>query len=334
MKNVLVAGGAGFIGYHLVRKLEEQGHNVFIVDNLCTGTASHMDGKQALQLDITDTSYCENFVEKLDSYQFASDVRFDVIFNLACPASPAAYLREPVETVLTSVVGTKNLLDVARHNGSVFVQASTSEVYGDPLNSPQKETDLSHVNPYGPRSCYDSSKMAAEALCHDYRNKYGIDCRVARIFNTFGPRMLMNDGRVVSNFVVQSLLEDPITIYGDGKQTRSFCYVDDLVLGLIALSEQPTWEHGPVNLGNPDERTISELAELVVKLTRKGSVVYEPLPADDPTRRKPDITKAKTYLNWEPKVPLLEGLQKTIDWFQSEFDRYGYSAEFHHRVKK
>lgn len=316
-KTILVAGGAGFIGYHLVRKLEEQGHNVFIVDNLCTGTWKHVEGKQFLRLDITDTSYCENFVEKLNSMDLTSGVKFDVIFNLACPASPAAYQREPVETVLTSVVGTKNLLDVAREHNSIFVQASTSEVYGDPLTSPQLETDLSRVNPYGPRSCYDSGKMAAEALCHDYQNKYNVDARVARLFNTYGPQMLVNDGRVVSNFINQALYDMPITIYGEGKQTRSFCYVEDMVNGLIVLSEHPIWPYGPVNLGNPDERTIAEFANLVVKMVGQGKVVYAPLPADDPKQRKPDITKAKTILKWEPKISLEDGLQKTIDYFRA-----------------
>lgn len=259
-KTILVAGGAGFIGFHLVRKLEEQGHNVFIVDNLCTGTASHMDGKQALEIDITDTSRYENFVQTLDSYDLTSDVRFDVIFNLACPASPAAYLREPVETVLTSVVGTKNLLDVARHHGSVFVQASTSEVYGDPLNSPQKETDLSHVNPYGPRSTYDSGKMAAEALCYDYRNKYKVDVRVLRLFNCFGPNMNLDDGRVVSNFIMQALLNQPLTIYGTGQHTRSLCYVDDTVDAFIRTSSVSTFPNIPINIGNPIEMSINDIA--------------------------------------------------------------------------
>jgi len=316
MKNILIAGGAGFLGYHLVRKLESLGHNVFIVDNMCTGTWKHVEGKQFLRLDITDTSYCENFVEKLNSMDLTSGVKFDVIFNLACPASPAAYQREPVETVLTSVVGTKNLLDVARDHGSIFVQASTSEVYGDPLESPQKETDLSRVNPYGIRSCYDSGKMAAEALCFDYQNKYQVLVRPARLFNTYGPRMLPNDGRVVSNFIVQALYDMPITIYGEGKQTRSFCYVEDMVNGLIALSEHPIWPYGPVNLGNPDERTVAELAELVVKMVGQGKVVYEPLPADDPKQRKPDITKAKTILGWEPKILLEDGLKRTIEYFK------------------
>ena len=305
-KSILVAGGAGFLGHHLCKRLIDEGHDVFVVDNLCTGFEDNVIDKSKYEV-------CD-IQQRWSSF---STRKYDIIYNLACPASPVDYQFMPIQTTLTSVVGTNNLLELARLNNAVFVQASTSEVYGEPLHSPQHESNRSHVNPYGPRSNYDSGKMAAEALCYDYKNQYNMSVRVMRIFNCFGPRMAPNDGRVVSNFIVQSLTGRPITIYGSGMQTRSFCYVDDLIDGFVKLGFKDSWEHGPVNVGNPEERTVSSLAYSIIGMVGNGTVHHMPMPQDDPSRRCPDITLAKRELGWSPKVTLEAGLEKTIEWFRS-----------------
>ena len=307
-KRILVTGGAGFLGSHLIDRLIEQGHEVLCVDNLFTGTKRNIDHLhnhprfEFMRHDITFPLYVE----------------VDEIYNLACPASPIHYQHDPVQTIKTSVIGAINMLGLAKRVKAKIFQASTSEVYGDPSVHPQPESYWGNVNTIGPRSCYDEGKRCAETLFFDYHRQHGLEIKVARIFNTYGPRMHMADGRVVSNFVVQALQERPVTIYGDGSQTRSFCYVDDLVEGFLRLMEtgpEVTW---PINIGNPGEFTIRELAEKTLAKVGSGArLVEEPLPKDDPRQRRPDITKAKSLLDWEPKVQLDEGLDRTIAYFRT-----------------
>lgn len=306
-KRVLVTGGAGFLGSHLCDRLLAQGHEVLCADNLFTGTKQNIEhlrdhpNFEFLRHDITFPIYVE----------------VDEIYNLACPASPIHYQHDPVQTTKTSVHGAINVLGLAKRLGCKILQASTSEVYGDPSVHPQSEDYWGHVNPIGPRSCYDEGKRCAETLFFDYHRQNGLPIKVARIFNTYGPRMHPADGRVVSNFIVQALAGDPITIYGDGNQTRSFCYVDDLISGLVALMETDETVTGPINLGNPTEFSIRELGERVIALIgSKSEIVTRPLPADDPRQRQPDISRARRHLQWEPNISLEEGLEPTIAYFR------------------
>ena len=303
---ILITGGSGFIGSHLAERLLQNKHSVIILDNFHTGSKRNI-------------AHLSDFNEfEIYRHDVIDPFRLEVeqIYNLACPASPIHYQRSPVKTVQTCLMGIINCLNLAKEVKARVLQASTSEVYGNPFEHPQKETYWGNVNPIGIRSCYDEGKRVAETVMFDYHRENQIDIRIARIFNTYGPRMCPRDGRVVSNFIVQALNDEPITIYGDGLQTRSFCYVDDLVEGLIRLMEQDKIT-GPVNLGNPDERTIKQIAEEVVRLTgSKSQIIYRPLPQDDPVRRKPDITLAQTALNWTPAVPLEEGLTETIQYFR------------------
>ena len=304
MNRVLVTGGAGFIGSHLCDRLIESGNDVICVDNLFTGSKDNIRH-------LLGNPYFEFIRHDMTQPIF---VECDQIYNLACPASPKWYQKDPIFTFKTSVYGAMNCLGLAKRTGARVLQASTSEVYGDPQVHPQNENYWGNVNPIGIRSCYDEGKRAAETLFFDYHRKHGVDIKIIRIFNTYGPRMDVGDGRVVSNFIVQALKNEDITIYGDGSQTRSFCYVDDLVEGMIRLMNSEVT--GPVNIGNPEEFTIKELAEVVVELIgAKSRIVYKPLPSDDPTRRKPLIELARTELDWEPKVKLVDGLEKTIEYF-------------------
>lgn len=303
---VLITGGAGFIGSHLTERLLSEGHTVIILDNFHTGSKDnirhllHNDNLEVHRHDVTDPYRME----------------VDVIYNLACPASPIHYQRSPVKTVLTSVMGVINALNLAKEIKARVLQASTSEIYGDPQEHPQTEGYFGNVNTIGPRSCYDEGKRVAETLMFDYHRENQVDIRIARIFNTYGPRMRPDDGRVVSNFILQALRNEPITIFGDGSQTRSFCCVDDMIEGLIRLMDQEEIT-GPVNLGNPDERSIKEIAELVIKLTGSSSeITYKSLPQDDPVRRRPDISLAKRKLNWKPRIRLEEGLPLVIEYFR------------------
>jgi UDP-glucuronate decarboxylase len=305
-KRVLVSGGAGFLGSHLCERLLERGDEVLCVDNFFSSTrhnVAHLLDNHRMELlrhDVTFPLYVE----------------VDEIFNLACPASPVHYQFDPVQTTKTSVIGAINMLGLAKRLKIRVLQASTSEVYGDPSVHPQTEEYWGNVNPIGMRSCYDEGKRCAEALFFDYRRQHNLPIKVVRIFNTYGPRMHPNDGRVVSNFIVQALKGDDITIYGDGGQTRSFCYVDDLVEGMLRMMSTPPEVTGPINIGNPKEFTIRELAELVVEITAtKSKLKFEPLPSDDPKQRQPDISRAKAVLGWEPKTQLREGLAKTIAYF-------------------
>jgi UDP-glucuronate decarboxylase len=309
--NILVAGGAGFIGSHLIDALLADGARVTCLDNLLTGRQANLDHLRR----VPHFTFLEaDLVDPLPRLP-----RFDRIFNLACAASPPHYQANPVHTMMTSVLGTNRLLERAREDGARFLQASTSEVYGDPDVHPQQESYWGNVNPTGPRACYDEGKRAAESLVFDFERGHGTDVRVARIFNTYGPRMRADDGRVVSNVICQALAGADITIYGDGRQTRSFCYVSDLVAGLMRLMARDTLPGGPVNLGNPSELTIADLVTRVVHLTGTTSrVVERPLPVDDPRRRKPDITRARDLLGWSPAVALGEGLEATIAWFAHE----------------
>lgn len=308
---IAITGGAGFIGSHLTERLLNEGNDVIVLDNFFTGRK-------------------ENLLEHLSNPRFEL-VRHDVtqpillevdqIYNLACPASPVHYQYNPVKTIKTSILGALNMLGLAKRTKARILQASTSEVYGDPAVHPQEETYWGNVNPIGIRSCYDEGKRASETLFMDYHRQNGVDIRIIRIFNTYGPRMLENDGRVVSNFIVQALKGEEITIYGDGSQTRSFCYVDDLVEGMIRMMNQDGFI-GPVNLGNPIEYTIKELAEMIIEITGSSSKLsYKPLPSDDPKRRKPNISLAKQKLGWEPGVPVQEGLKKTIAYFEEQLKR-------------
>lgn len=304
---VLVTGGAGFIGSFLCEALLQRDADVICVDNFYTGTKDNISH-------LLDNPYFELIRHDIT---FPLYVEVDRIYNLACPASPIHYQNDPVQTTKTSVHGAINMLGLAKRTGARILQASTSEVYGDPEVHPQPEGYVGHVNPIGPRSCYDEGKRCAETLFFDYRRQHGVAVKVARIFNTFGPRMHADDGRVVSNFITQALRGDDITIYGDGSQTRSFCFVDDLVDGLIRLMDTPDDFCGPVNLGNPDEVSIRDLAELVIQLTDSPScIVARPLPADDPRQRQPDISLARRELGWEPSVALRDGLLRTIDYYR------------------
>ena len=307
-KAALVTGAAGFLGSHLVERLLTDGYEVVGVDNLFTGSKaniSHLRDREHFEFirhDVTFPLYLE----------------VDLIFNMACPASPYWYQKDPVQTLKTSVHGAINMLGLAKRTGATIVQASTSEVYGDPSVSPQPESYWGNVNPIGPRSCYDEGKRAAETLFHDYRRQHGVDARIARIFNTYGTRMAIDDGRVVSNFAVQAIRGEPLTIYGEGSQTRSFCFVDDLIDGLVRLATMDEAPDGPINLGNEREVTISDVARLVLEMTGSSSEIeYLPLPQDDPVRRRPDTTRAREILGWEARVPLEEGLPATIDYFRS-----------------
>tara|TARA_B100001013_G_scaffold288991_1_gene188766 strand:- start:209 stop:1237 length:1029 start_codon:yes stop_codon:yes gene_type:complete len=307
-KKVLVTGGAGFIGSHLCERLVAEGDDVICLDNYYTGTKTNVKSLAELP----------NFELLRHDVTFPLYVEVDEIFNLACPASPIHYQFDPVQTTKTSVHGAINMLGLAKRTGAKILQASTSEVYGDPKIHPQMEEYLGNVNPIGPRACYDEGKRCAETLFFDYYRQHEVNIRVARIFNTYGPRMHPNDGRVVSNFIVQALSGKPLTVYGDGSQTRSFCFVDDLVNGLMSLMKAPDEIVGPINLGNPTELTIFQLAEMVIEIVGSKSIIeYRPLPQDDPMQRCPDISRAKDKLNWIPTVEVKEGLQKTIDHFTS-----------------
>lgn len=307
MKRILVTGGAGFIGSHLCRKLLDAGDEVVCMDNFYTGRRENIAELRA------DKHF--SFIEHDVTEPYTANA--DEIYNLACPASPVWYQKEPVKTFMTNILGAKNALDAARQCGAKLLLSSTSEVYGDAKESPQKETYWGNVNPVGIRACYDEGKRGAETLFFDYHRQYGMDIKVARIFNTYGERMAHNDGRVVSNFIVQALCGEPITVYGDGSQTRSFCYASDTVDALVRLMAADKSETGPVNIGNPVEITIRELAERIIALTESRSQIIEkPLPADDPKRRRPCIEKAKALLCWKPLVTLEEGLRRTITYFQ------------------
>jgi UDP-glucuronate decarboxylase len=305
---ILVTGGAGFVGSHLSRKLINLGHEVLVLDNFYTGSRKNVSDLllnpsfEIVRHDITQPFYAE----------------VDAVMNLACPASPIHYQKHPVQTTKTSVLGATNMLGLAKRLKVPMLQASTSEVYGDPNVSPQEESYWGNVNPIGVRACYDEGKRVAETLCFDYHRQYGVSVKVVRIFNTYGPAMQFEDGRVVSNFIMQALAGEDLTIYGDGSQTRSFCYVSDLTDGLIAAIQSDSSITGPINLGNPSEITILQLAETIIRLTGSSSKISSlPLPSDDPKQRKPDITRAKDYLNWSPKIDLENGLMNTITDFKT-----------------
>jgi UDP-glucuronate decarboxylase len=317
-KSILVTGGAGFLGSHLCERLINAGHEVVCLDNFFTGTkrnVEHLIAHPRFELMRHDVT-------------FPLYVEVDEIYNLACPASPIHYQHDPVQTTKTSVHGAINMLGLAKRLKCRILQASTSEVYGDPSQHPQREDYWGNVNPVGPRACYDEGKRCAETLFFDYHRQHHLEIKVARIFNTYGPRMHPNDGRVVSNFVVQALRGEPITIYGEGHQTRSFCYVDDLISGLVRLMESPNSFTGPLNIGNPLELSMNELAELVLELTgSKSNLVYLPPPQDDPKQRQPDITLANDLLDWRPTVQLREGLKQTISYFDRLLSRHMNSAD-------
>lgn len=309
MKKILITGGAGFIGSHLCKKLLEEENNVICLDNFFTGTEDNIKELipnpkfELIEHDITE--------------EIALEV--DQIYNLACPASPVHYQYDSVKTLKTSVLGIINMLELAKKNNATILQASTSEVYGDPKIHPQTENYWGNVNPIGIRSCYDEGKRCAETLMMDYHRQYQVNTRIIRIFNTYGPNMSINDGRVVSNFIVQALKGEDITVYGEGLQTRSFCYVDDLIEGMIKMMNNPQKFIGPVNLGNTEERTILNFAKMIIKLTNsKSQIIYKELPGDDPTQRKPDLTIAKTELDWEPKIKVEIGLERTIEYFEKK----------------
>ena len=309
MKKILVTGGAGFLGSHLCDRLVTEGHHVLCVDNYFTGSKNNI----AHLLDN------KNFEVIRQDVCFPLYVEVDEIYNLACPASPYYYQLDPIQTMKTSVLGAYNMLGLAKRTGAKILQASTSEVYGDPMVHPQQESYWGNVNPIGIRSCYDEGKRAAETLFTDYYRAHNVKAKIVRIFNTYGPRMAQNDGRVVSNFIVQALKGQDITIYGTGQQTRSFCYVDDLLNAMQAMMNHSDDQFvGPVNIGNPAEYTMLELAERITKLTgSKSQILQLPLPQDDPKQRRPDITEAKTMLNWEPNIALEQGLTRTIDYFRT-----------------
>lgn len=307
MKKTLVTGGAGFIGSHLCKKLLDLGKKVLCLDNMFTGTYDNIS-------ELYSNPNFE-FINANVIHPLQLDV--DEIYNLACPASPIQYQYDPIMTTKTSFLGALNVLDLAKKNGAKVLQASTSEIYGDPLVHPQTEDYRGNVNTIGPRACYDEGKRVAETLFSDYRRLYGVDTKIVRIFNTYGPHMLENDGRVVSNFIMQALGGKPLTIYGDGSQTRSFCYVDDLVNGLISMMETDNKVSGPVNLGNPREMTVLELAELIIQKTGSNSkIIFDKLPEDDPVKRKPNIELAIKILNWEPTVSIEAGIDRTISYFK------------------
>lgn len=309
-KKVLVTGGAGFLGSHLCERLLAEGDDVLCMDNLYTGSINNIRHL------VDDERFMFILHDVIDP--FPENMNVDEIYNLACPASPVHYQSDPIKTFQTSVMGAFNVLELARRYNAKIFQASTSEIYGDPLEHPQKESYWGNVNTIGIRSCYDEGKRGAETLFFDYHRVYGVNIKVGRIFNTYGPRMSPNDGRVVSNFIVQALADEPITLYGDGEQTRSFCYVDDLVKAMILFMRTPDDFHGPMNMGNPHEFTVKQLAEKVIALTgSKSEIIYMPLPQDDPRVRKPDISLAKKMLGWQPQVDLNSGLQSTIEYFRS-----------------
>jgi len=309
---VLVTGGAGFIGSFLCEKLLDEGHDVICLDNLSTSKKSNI-----------------NYLLKKPKFKFLEhdvtkpiDLNADIIFHLASPASPVDYQKLPIETSMANSIGTYNMLQLTKKNNARLLLASTSEVYGDPIEHPQKETYWGNVNPLGIRSCYDESKRFAEALAMTFYRKHNLDVRIARIFNTFGPRMRLDDGRAVPNFIVQSLTRKPITVYGNGKQTRSFCYISDMVDGLMKLMVKDNLSGEVVNLGNPEERTVLDVAILIKDMTNSNSeITFKPLPKDDPIRRKPDITKARKILGWEPSAHFKSGLGKTIEWFRGELKK-------------
>jgi UDP-glucuronate decarboxylase len=308
MKRILITGGAGFLGSHLCDKLLEQGHDIICVDNFFTGSKNNIlhllphPHFELIRHDITNPIYLE----------------IDEIYNLACPASPVHYQYNPIKTIKTSVMGAINTLGLAKRVKANILQASTSEVYGDPEVHPQPEAYWGRVNPIGIRSCYDEGKRAAECLMMDYHRQNAVKVKIVRIFNTYGPRMAVNDGRVVSNFIVQALTHQDITVYGDGSQTRSFCYVDDMIDGIIRMMATPDDFLGPVNIGNPREFTIIELAERLIRITgSRSKIIFSPLPQDDPVQRKPDIRLARETLDWQPKIPLEEGIEKTIAYFRA-----------------
>jgi len=307
VKKILVTGGAGFLGSHLCQRLLDEGNHVLCVDNYFTGSIENIRSMmsnpyfEVIRQDICMSLYVE----------------VDEIYNLACPASPKYYQLDPIQTMKTSILGTFNMLGLAKRTGAKILHTSTSEIYGDPKVHPQTESYWGNVNPIGIRACYDEGKRAAETLCFDYNRKHGVDIKVVRIFNTYGPRTGVDDGRVVSNFIIQALRGDPITIYGDGSQTRSFCYVDDMINGLVAMMQSSLT--GPVNLGNPGEFTVKELAMMVLRLTQSSSkIVYKDLPQDDPQQRRPNISLARDKLSWEPKVDLETGLKETIEYFRTK----------------
>jgi len=308
MKTILVTGGAGFIGSHLCEKLLREDDKVICLDNLFTGSKKNIAGF------LSQPNF--KFVEHDIIEPFFIDETINQIYNLACPASPIHYQSNAIRTIKANTIGIINILGLARLHGARILQASTSEVYGDPAEHPQPESYFGNVNPIGPRACYDEGKRVAETLFFDYYRKYNLEIRLARIFNTYGPNMAGNDGRVVSNFITQALLNNDITVYGDGAQTRSFCYVSDLVDGLIKLMNKENFT-GPINLGNPVELTVEKIAEKIISLTSsKSKIVYKPLPENDPKKRRPDITLAKEKLNWSPVVELEDGLKKTIEYFK------------------
>jgi UDP-glucuronate decarboxylase len=307
-KRILVTGGAGFLGSHLCEKLLSMGHEVICMDNYFSGSKENI-------IHLMNNPYFEVIRHDVINPYF---IEVDEIYNLACPASPIHYQYNPIKTIKTSVMGAINMLGLAKRVKAKILQASTSEVYGDPIIHPQVEEYWGNVNPIGPRSCYDEGKRCAESLFVNYHKQNGVRIKIARIFNTYGPRMHPNDGRVVSNFIVQALRNEDITVYGDGNQTRSFCYVDDMIVGLVALMNSADEITGPINLGNPHEISILDLAKLIIELTGSSSKIkFEEKPADDPSQRQPDITKAKQLLNWQPTTPLEEGLKKTIEYFKN-----------------
>lgn len=309
MKRILVTGGAGFIGSHLIDRLIEEEHEVVCLDNLQTGSKDNISHHRGQV----------QFIEYDVSHPFPELGHFDEIYNLACPASPVHYQADPIHTFKTSIMGAINVLELARKTGAKVLQASTSEVYGDPLVHPQPEGYWGHVNTIGIRSCYDEGKRGAETLFFDYARQHGVQIKVIRIFNTYGPRMHPEDGRVVSNFIVQSLQKQPLTVYGNGQQSRSFCYVDDLIEGILKMMETPQEIQGPINLGNPNEFTMLELAEKVMRLTgNETELQFKPLPSDDPKQRQPIIDVARNILDWQPKIMLEEGLEKTIEYFSNK----------------
>ena len=308
MKKILVTGGAGFIGSHLCKKLLDDGNDVLCIDNYFTGTKENISS-------LFKSTYFEAIRHDIC---FPLYVEVDEIYNLACPASPIHYQHDPVQTTKTTVHGAINMLGLAKRINARILQASTSEVYGDPDVHPQVEDYWGNVNPIGPRSCYDEGKRCAETLFFDYHRQHDLDIKVARLFNTYGPNMHPDDGRVVSNFIVQALQGLPITIYGDGSQTRSFCYIDDMIDAFVLLMNMPKDFSGPVNLGNPNEFTILELAEIIISMVNsKSEIVFRPLPSDDPTQRKPDISLAKEKMSWNPEISLKDGLKHTIDYFET-----------------
>jgi UDP-glucuronate decarboxylase len=307
-KRILVTGGAGFIGSHLCKRLIGEGHEVICLDDLSTGQISNI----CCILDQPNFKWIKHDV--LEPVMF----EVDEIYNLACPASPAYFMKDPIKTIQTNIIGVINMLNLAEKFNAKILQASTSEVYGDPQVHPQIESYWGNVNPVGPRACYDEGKRCAETVLFDYHRTRRVDIKVVRIFNTYGPHMREDDGRVVSNFIVQAIRNKDITIYGEGCQTRSFCYIDDLVEGMVSFMRHPCDLAGPVNLGNPDEMTIRELAETIIRLTGSSSkIVYQPLPADDPQLRRPDIRLARDILGWEPKIGLQAGLSSTVEYFKS-----------------